>query len=149
MTAADVAAVTDIEYRTFSDPWSADSFEYALETDNQYFLVAEENGRIAGYCGMLYVLDEGQIMNVAVDTQFRRRGVARSLLEALMNYGDSRALTVYTLEVRDGNAPARALYESMGFKPVGRRKGYYQHPTEDAILMELSKDAQGGDSSLQ
>lgn len=137
MTADDIFVVADMERRLFSDPWSAVSFISALKSDNQVFLVAEEDGRIAGYCGMMCVLDEGQILNIAVDEEYRRRGFAETMMRKLIGIGMADGITLYSLEVRQSNEPAIALYRRCRFKPVGLRKEYYSNPREDAVLMEL------------
>ena len=137
MAAADLFKVADLERRLFSDPWSIDSFKGALRSQNQVFLVCDDDGTIAGYCGMLMVPGEGQILNVAVDENYRRRGLATEMLNAMIDIGTTNEIFLYTLEVRENNEPALALYKSVGFVPTGRRKGYYKNPEEDAILMDL------------
>ena len=137
MAAADLFMVADLERRLFSDPWSIDSFRGALRSRNQVFLVCDDDGTIAGYCGMLLVPGEGQILNVAVDESYRRRGLATEMINAMIDIGTTNEIFLYTLEVRENNAPAIALYKSMGFVPTGRRKRYYKNPEEDAILMDL------------
>ncbi|MBO4559137.1 MAG: ribosomal protein S18-alanine N-acetyltransferase [Lachnospiraceae bacterium] len=137
MAAADLFKVADLERRLFSDPWSIDSFRGALRSQNQVFLVCDDDGTIAGYCGMLMVPGEGQILNVAVDENYRRRGLATEMMNAMIDIGTTNEIFLYTLEVRENNAPALALYKSVGFVPTGRRKGYYKNPEEDAILMDL------------
>ena len=137
MAAADLFKVADLERRLFSDPWSIDSFRGALRSQNQVFLVCDDDGTIAGYCGMLMVPGEGQILNVAVNENYRRRGLATEMLNAMIDIGTTNEIFLYTLEVRENNEPALALYKSVGFVPTGRRKGYYKNPEEDAILMDL------------
>ena len=137
MVSADLFKVADLERRLFSDPWSIDSFRGALRSQNQVFLVCGDDGTIAGYCGMLMVPGEGQILNVAVDENYRRRGLANEMMNSMVDIGTTNEVFLYTLEVRESNAPALALYKSLGFVPTGRRKGYYKNPEEDAILMDL------------
>ena len=137
MVSADLFKVADLERRLFSDPWSIDSFRGALRSQNQVFLVCDDDGTIAGYCGMLMVPGEGQILNVAVDENYRRRGLATEMMNSMVDIGTTNEVFLYTLEVRESNAPALALYKSLGFVPTGRRKGYYKNPEEDAILMDL------------
>lgn len=133
----DIGQLTDIEDRIFSaEAWTGDDFELALTQPGQYFITACEDGKVLGYAGMWVVLDEAQIMNVAVDVPYRRRGIARELMNALIAEGRRRAVTVFQLEVRMGNEPAQKLYSSLGFKPVGVRKAYYRLPVEDALLMD-------------
>ena len=97
-----------------------------------------------GYVGMMYVLDEGYISNVAVAPEARRRGVGRALITELLRRADEKALAFVTLEVRPSNEAAIALYSAFGFEPVGRRKNYYDKPSEDALLM--TKFRKGADS---
>lgn len=137
MTAADLFVVADMERRLFSDPWSVDAFRGALHSNNQIFIVLDDEGTIAGYCGMMCVPDEGQILNIAVDEPYRRHGLATELMKAMLGFGIENGMSLFTLEVRAGNTPAINLYRNCGFVPVGVRKGYYHHPTEDAILMDL------------
>ena len=100
------------------------------------FLAAEdENGRVVGYVGLMYVLDEGYISNVAVSPSRRREGIADMLLAELYARAKEKKLSFLTLEVRESNIPARSLYKKHGYTEVGRRKGYYSLPKEDAVLM--------------
>ena len=140
MAEADLKAILAIEERCFPDPWSEGVFRSALGDELCFWLVAEVDGVPAGYAGMQSVLDEGYIDNVAVDPDFRRRGAASALLEALIAEAKRRKLRFLSLEVRAGNEGAIALYAAFGFLPVGRRKGYYLRPPEDAIIMTKSFD---------
>lgn len=130
--------VQRIEQQCFSLPWTEAMIRMQLQPDSHVFLTAETEGVVVGYVGMLYVLDEGYISNVAVRPDFRRRGVAEALLRALEARSRALRLSFLTLEVRAGNAAAVALYEKRGYRVVGRRKNYYEKPTEDAILMTLT-----------
>ena len=130
--------VQRIEQQCFSLPWTEAMLRMQLQPDSHVFLTAETEGVVVGYIGMLYVLDEGYISNVAVRPDFRRRGVAEALLRALEARSRALRLSFLTLEVRAGNAAAVALYEKRGYRVVGRRKNYYEKPTEDAILMTLT-----------
>lgn len=124
----DIAA---IEKACFRHPWSADGLREEL--GRGHFLAAVEDGVTVGYVGCQTVLDEGYITNVAVLPAFRRRGIAERLLGALLERAEG--LSFVTLEVRESNRPAAALYEKMGFLRVGVRKKFYTEPTEDAVLM--------------
>jgi len=137
MDRSHLSAVAAMERECFSAPWSADMLAEELYHDNASYIVAEaEDGTVLGYAGLQAVLDEGYITNVAVAPAFRRQGVADALVSAFCRFGKAK-LAFLTLEVRASNAAAIALYEKHGFSPVGRRKNYYDHPTEDAILMTL------------
>ena len=128
-------ALVDLEQRCFSMPWTRGQLEAELPDEHHEFLVAESGDRVLGYVGMMFVLDEGYISNVAVAPEFRRQGLASALIRALLGRAAERTLSFVTLEVRESNAPAISLYEGFGFLPVGRRKNYYDAPKEDAILM--------------
>ena len=124
------------ERQCFSCPWTLEQLRSQLSDDRHVFLAAvAESGTVLGYVGMMFVLDEGYISNVAVAPDFRRQGVADALISALMTRAEELSLAFVTLEVRAGNEPAKALYAKHGFVPVGRRKNYYDLPKEDAILM--------------
>ena len=140
MTEADLPGVLAIEGRCFPDPWSEGIFRSALVDGLSLWLAAEKGGVLVGYAGMQAVLDEGYIDNVAVDPAFRRQGVASGLLDAMIGQAQRRKLRFLSLEVRAGNEGAIALYASFGFTAVGRRKGYYLRPPEDAIIMTKSFD---------
>lgn len=128
-------AIEAIERECFSTPWTRDQLATQLSGDRHVFLAAELDGQVAGYVGMMYVLDEGYISNVAVGGEFRRRGIGDALIASLLSRCESLGLVFVTLEVRRSNAPARALYEKHGFVAVGERRNYYEQPREDAVLM--------------
>lgn len=138
MTAAYLPQVAALERRCFpADPWSEELFRDALDNPHTAILLAEgEDGAILGYAVLSVILDEGNLDNIAVAPDARRRGVADALLGALTGFGREH-LSVLMLEARASNAPAIALYEKHGFAAVGRRKNYYDAPKEDAILMTL------------
>ncbi len=135
MEQRDVPQVEDIEKETFSQPWSARAFLDTLVREDTFYLVAEDAGRIVGYCGLWQSLDEGEIPNVAVKKDFWHKGIGYKMLEALFSEGGKRGITAYTLEVRAGNKNAIALYEKAGFQSVGVRPGFYDQPKEDAVIM--------------
>ena len=135
-TEAQLEQIQAIERQCFSCPWTLDQLRSQLSDDRHVFLAAvAESGAVLGYVGMMFVLDEGYISNVAVAPDFRRQGVADALICALMTRAEELNLAFVTLEVRAGNEPAKSLYAKHGFVPVGRRKNYYDLPKEDAILM--------------
>ena len=127
--------IQQIEQQSFSVPWTETMLRLQLEPDSHLFLTAEENGSIVGYVGLMFVLDEGYISNVAVRPDFRRRGIADALLTELERRSRTLLLRFLTLEVRESNSAAIALYEKHGFRTVGRRKDYYEKPREAALLM--------------
>ena len=125
-----------LEKRCFSLPWTEEMLMGQLPDDSHEFLAAEsESGGLLGYVGMMTVLDEGYISNVAVAPEQRRQGIADALITELLERAALRALSFVTLEVREHNVPAIALYAKHGFAPVGLRKNYYEAPVENAILM--------------
>lgn len=124
-----------LEQVCFSMPWTRQQLISQLPDDNHLFLVILHDGQAVGYVGMMYVLDEGYISNVAVDPQHRRKGLADRLIEETLSAAEKKELAFVTLEVRQSNVPAISLYEKHGFIKVGQRKNYYDLPKEDAILM--------------
>ncbi len=137
MTAAHIDGVYALECACFAHPWSHDSLARAADDPQSLFWVATENGAVRGYIGMNYVLDEGYIYNIAVDAAYRCRGVGTALLQTLVTHCKKHGFAFVTLEVRESNAPARALYSRFGFIKVGERRNYYTDPTENAVLMTL------------
>lgn len=138
MTADHLDQVAEIEQICFSDPWSRRMLSEHLENECAATLVAlSENSTVLGYAGLLVVLDEGYITNVAVRPEYRRQGIAGELLQVFRRFAEGNKMAFLTLEVRDSNTSARALYTKHGFKEVGVRKNYYDHPKEDAIIMTL------------
>ena len=125
-----------IEQEVFSDPWSTQDFRDCVAFAQ--FLVAEgDGGAILGYVVALDAVDEGEILNLAVAPTGRRAGLGRALVRQILEALSARGVQQVYLEVRDSNAPARALYTAHGFKEVGRRKQYYRRPVEDAIVLRL------------
>ena len=125
-----------LERICFSRPWSKRMLGEELENQCAAFLVAEdENGSVLGYAGLLVMLDEGYITNVAVFPEYRRLGVAAKIIDVYMNFAAANDLAFLTLEVRPSNEAAIALYRRFGFEEVGRRKNYYDLPKEDALIL--------------
>lgn len=135
MTSEHVPQVAALEKVCFSDPWSEKSVASELENSLSCWLVALDGETVAGYVGSQTVMDETDMMNIAVHPDFRRQGVARALILALIRELKKRGSHCLTLEVRASNDPARALYESLGFAHVGTRRNYYQNPKEDALIL--------------
>ena len=136
MTADHLDQVAELERICFSTPWSRNMLAEELDNLLSAFLVAlDDSGRVVGYAGLQVILDEGYITNIAVRPECRRRGVAAKLLQVFLDFGQANRLSFLTLEVRASNYDAIALYGSRGFRGVGRRKNYYEHPKEDAIIM--------------
>lgn len=132
-----LAAVAEVEAACFSTPWSVASLRMLTESPNVAF-VAKIGDRVVGYGGMQCILDEGQITDIAVLPEYRRRGIAAELLERLLLHARENGLSVIFLEVRESNLPALSLYrDRFGFEVIGVRRGFYTHPKEDAYNMRL------------
>jgi len=132
---SDLREVVAIERAAFGDPWPTEAFESLLERETAWFSVAEGQAGVLGYLVAIMVLDEAEVANLAVEHSARGRGVGSALLDAALQDARVRGVMSVFLEVRESNQAARALYESRGFEPVGRRKGYYRRPPEDAIVL--------------
>jgi ribosomal-protein-alanine N-acetyltransferase len=136
MNEVHVSQVAELEKRCFPDPWSERSIASELSNQLALWLVAEDNGVVAGYIGSQTVPDESDMMNVAVHPDYRRRGIAEALVNTLCDALKERGSVSLTLEVRASNEPAKALYEKLGFEQVGRRPNYYRNPKEDALILK-------------
>ena len=131
--------VAELEELCFSLPWKESSFSLLLEGKNTAFVAIDEaSGRVAAYGGMLAVLDEGQITNVATHPEYRRMGLGERVMQALLEYAESEGLCLISLEVRESNSAAIALYEKLGFVRAGVRKNFYTLPRENAVVMTKS-----------
>ena len=136
MTADHLDEVAELERICFSTPWSRNMLAEELDNMLSAFLVAlDERDHVVGYAGVQVILDEGYITNIAVRPECRRQGVAGKLLQVFLDFAKANKLSFLTLEVRASNYDAIALYGSRGFRSVGRRKNYYEHPREDALIM--------------
>ncbi len=136
MTEMDLEKVLPIEETCFSDAWTKQNFLDSLNEKTAHLLVIESgSGDVAGYACLYQVLDEGEIVNVAIDPNHRQKGLGAMLVNGLMNLGRELGTERFFLEVRKGNAAGRALYTSLGFVECGTRKGFYENPKEDAVLM--------------
>ena len=135
---SDVPAVHAIEQEVFADPWSTQDFRDCVTSDALFLVVeAAATREIAGYVVALDAADEGEILNLAVAPGGRRHGLGRALVHSILEALTARGVRQVYLEVRESNAPARALYAAHGFKEAGRRKQYYRRPAEDAIVLRL------------
>ena len=135
MNAAHVAQIAALEKICFSDPWSERSIASELDNKLAFWLVATEGETVAGYIGSQTVMEETDMMNVAVHPDFRRQGIAEALVSGLVEHLKAMGSHCLPLEVRASNAPAIALYEKLGFAEIGRRKNYYRNPREDALIL--------------
>lgn len=135
MEELDLQQAAAIEKEAITQPWSEQAFRESLGLEHTILLAAIQDGQVAGYCVCYQSFEEGEITNVAVKKELRGQGIAGKLLEKLCSYGKERGLERYILEVRAGNEPAIHLYERSGFTRVGIRKGFYEQPVEDAVIM--------------
>ena len=131
-------AVCNLEELCFSVPWTRGMFGEELSFSFAAYYVAETGGEIVGYGGIHIAADEGNITNIAVRPDMRRQGIAKKLLEHIINAAERAGVKYMTLEVRESNTPARELYSRFGFTDAGRRGRYYVDPAEDAVVMARS-----------
>ena len=139
MTKDHIENVAELEKECFAEPWSAKSLEILLGESGIAFVAIRQN-EVVAYAGMMTVLDEGQITNVAVSNCCRRLGFGRLVVEALINYAKASGLATISLEVRESNIAAISLYERCGFERCGIRKGFYRFPSEAAVIMTWTRD---------
>ena len=140
MDQSHVAAIAELEKICFPDPWSLNSISSELNNRLSLWIVAMDSGKLAGYVGSQSVLGWADMMNLAVDPDYRKQGIGRRLVEELICRLKEDEVTCLTLEVRASNDPAISLYKSMGFTEVGRRPGYYHNPKEDALILRKEWD---------
>lgn len=132
---ADAPALALLERRCFADPWSGEAFRSLLKQPEAVGVVAEAEGEIAGYGLGRAVAGSGEILNIAVAPEWRRQGLGRAMLVALLQALGQRAVTEVFLEVRASNTGALTLYRHHRFEAVGRRADYYRRPREDALIL--------------
>ena len=135
VSAEHIPQIEEIERECFSRPWTAEQLSGQMRNAQHEFIAAVDDDKVLGYVGLMYVLDEGYISNVAVHPEARRQGIGDALIDALAAKAAELELAFLTLEVRESNAPAIVLYAKHSFHPVGKRKNYYDAPKEDAVLM--------------
>ena len=133
--ASDISQLAEIENQCFSVPWTEEQLSHYLPDKMHMLILADSGEKVLGYVGLMYVIDEGYISNVAVRPEARRKGIADALINELIAKANREELSFVTLEVRAGNEAAKALYKKHGFIEVGRSKNHYSLPTEDAIFM--------------
>lgn len=130
-----LSAIESAESIIFGDPWSLRSLTDACADDTYSIIIAEANGKLAGYLISSHVADESELLRIAVLPEHRRRGIAKLLATHYTGKSCRHGITRFFLEVRRSNSAAQALYESLGYRHCGVRKAYYARPVEDAILM--------------
>lgn len=140
MTKEDLQGVFEVEKTAFPIPWPISSFEEELNNILSTYLVAKIDDKIVGYIGMMFVMDECHILNIAVHEKYRKKGIATKLVNELFKLCKTHKTTYVMLEVRLTNIPAQKLYSKLGFKDEVLRKDYYKNPDgtrEDALVMSL------------
>ena len=135
MTRADVPAIAELELRCFRSPWSKNAIMSELDNRLAHYHVLELNGEIVGYAGMWVLFGESHITNVAIKEEYRRKGLGRMLMLKSMEAAISYKAKSMTLEVREHNESAKAMYFQLGFEQAGRRKRYYRDSGEDALIL--------------
>lgn len=135
MQVSDLEQVAELEKCCFSDHWSYKILEAGLHSPYDVYYVFEQEEKILGYCNLRLLAGEGEVQRIAVLPQYRRLGLGRKMMDAMMNFSRENRAEAVSLEVRESNTAARRLYESYGFAAGAVRKGYYHNPTEDAIIM--------------
>ena len=132
---SDLDEVMEIERLSFKTPWSRFAFIHEMQFERSLFKVMRIGGRLVGYGGFWYVLDEAHISNIAIHPDYRKRGLAKTLLIHLLEEAIAKGASKATLEVRRSNIAAQRLYGAFGFKVVTVRKNYYSDENEDALVM--------------
>ena len=138
MDSDNVSGVAELEKQNFSDGWSEASLREELDNPYALYLVAlDDSDIVIGAAGFIQSMDEADIMNVSVAKDVRRQGIASKLLTTLLDEGKKRGINAFTLEVRETNTSARALYEKFGFENAGTRKDFYTNPADNAVIYWL------------
>lgn len=131
----DLEGVMEIENANFSKPWTETGFFTFLIRDDTLFLVAAEEDRILGYCGIVMAQEEGDITNVSVAKNVQNMGIGQRLMEELLIRTKEKGIQKIFLEVRESNQQAIHVYEKIGFKQISIRKNYYESPVENGLVM--------------
>lgn len=131
----DVKEVAKIEEETFAMPWSQDAFLEMTEAQYAHYIVAEDDDKIIGSCGLRNIAGEGEITNVVMKPEYRNKGIGTIMLCKLLKDGKKMGIQAFTLEVRESNRIAIHMYEKLGFLAEGIRKKFYEKPCEDAVIM--------------
>lgn len=134
-SSGNIHAMSMLTKRCFKSPWSEDIYRRELENPQSVGFVCTDGGKAVGMIHCSFVLDELTLNTLCVDEEYRRRGIAKQLWQAVCEMMQG-VCTVCYLEVRESNLPARTLYESLGFRQNGYRPHYYSEPEEAAVLMQ-------------
>lgn len=133
----DIEAIVGLELESFTNPWSGDTLVWELQNSDvtRVHVLRDDGGAIVAFSVCWVIFDELHINTLAVAPEFRRRGYATTLLQAVMGEAETEGAVKATLEVRASNAAALALYERLGFRISARRPSYYTNPQEDALIL--------------
>ncbi len=140
MESTDAEAAAALEKENFSEPWSANAFMEEIQKESSIYMVAYDEEMLVGTCGLVTSFDEGEVLNVSVRKEYRQQGIALQLLQCILEEGRQKGIRHFTLEVREGNVPARTLYEKLGFVCEGIRPNFYRNPTENAAIYWLHEE---------
>lgn len=149
MTEEDIPEILEIEKRSFISPWTRGMFAQTLESPVAYNFVMTGRQKILGYVIFYQAGLEMHIMNIAVHPDHLRQGIGSDMMQRILETARTNSIEECFLEVRETNFPAQGLYEKLGFKGIGRRKGYYSETNEDAIVMLLSMQDGAPDRSSE
>ena len=136
-TIDDIENIAAIELASMSNPWKADAYQEAIGSDHAFVMVAEQGGKIAGFAVFYLTPPESELPDIVVSKEYRGQGLGRMLLTRCFEELRAKSIETIFLEVRVSNAPARTLYEHLGFESIGTRKYFYSNPTEDALCMRI------------
>ena len=138
LTLDHIAEVAELEKICFSSPISEGNLKALLigGIGDGFVSIETKSAKVAAYGGVIVAAGEAQVLNVAVDPEFRRLGLGRNIMERIIELSQEREAEFITLEVREHNFPAVKLYESLGFYIAGRIKGYYKNPSDDALILK-------------
>jgi len=137
MLERDVLRVAELEAESFGSPWQAETFRRLLGRTGAELLVVEVGEEVVAYAVLWCILDQGELANIAVDPDWRGRGIGGRLLDHVLDRARNRGVQDLFLEVRESNRVARDLYVRRGFESIGVRRGYYDNPREDACVLRL------------
>lgn len=140
----DLPRIMEIERASYTAPWPEASFRGLLRRPDASILIAELDGQIVGYAACWAVYEQGELGNIAVAPEYRGRGIAKRLMDAVIEDMRERGVRELFLEVRVTNEVARRLYERYGFEEIGWRPDYYTAPVEDAIVMRKRLEPRDG-----
>ncbi len=137
MEVSDLPRVMEIERASFSTPWTPATFLGLLGRPDSHLVAAEIEGRVVAYAAFWQVLDQAELGDIAVDPEWRQRGLGALVLQHVLDQATQQGVRELYLEVRESNRTAQRLYERHGFRIVGRRRNYYSGPREDARVLRV------------